>query len=460
MIKNIYMYYLDICKRIYQSSPDWIKAPVGWLPLSLVLGRHYRRQKKLLAQSASWDQEKLLSYQKNALFDMVEYAATSTQFYRDLFKKSGLPAKLESMEQFCQIPLIDKQEVKKLGKAVFSDTLPASQRYKVSTGGTSGSPLSFYMSNEAYAREWAFVHDLLSRYGIKPDDRKLSIRGVPISRGSGRKYIQYNPVYKELQVSPFHITEQIINREVDKIISFKPVYLHGYPSALELLAKLARANNWGGKLNLKGVLAISENLFPGQKELIEDAFCCEVFSFYGHSERLIFAGNWPGKRGYVIDPRYGFTEIINNELVGTGFINKATPLLRYKTGDMATIMEHGDGSGLLAMPRIEKVEGRWRQEIIIGKTGSRISITALNMHSDVFENVERFQFYQDTRGEVELRIVPMEAYSKSKDEQSIVKGLKEKVGDELDIEIVLLDSIELTGREKQLFLIQKLKLDN
>ena len=454
------MFYLDLCKRIYQSFPDWTKAPVGWLPLSIVLGRHYRRQKRFLAESASWDKEKLLSYQKSTLFDMVEYAATSTKYYRELFKELGLPARLESIDQFYRIPLIDKQKVKDLGKAVFSDKLPASQRYKVSTGGTSGSPLSFYMSSEAYGREWAFVHDLLSRYGINPDDRKLSIRGIPILEGSGKRYIRYNPVYKELQISPFHITEEIINGEVAKFISFKPVYLHGYPSALELLAKLAEANGWGKKLQLKGILAISENLFPGQKELIGNAFGCNVFSFYGHSERLIFAGNWPGEEGYIIDPRYGFAEFINGELVGTGFINKATPLLRYRTGDMATVNERGAGSGLLAMPRIEKVEGRWRQEIILGKTGSRISITALNMHSDVFNNVERFQFYQDTRGKVELRIVPMEAYLKSIDSPAIIKGIKDKVGDELDINLTLVDSIELTSREKQLFLIQKLELGN
>ena len=176
-------------------------------------------------------------------------------------------------------------------------------------------------------------------------------------------------------------------------------------------------------MKLKGILAISESLYPRQKEIIEKAFECKIISFYGHTEGLIFAGNTPCEEGYLLDPRYGFTEIINGELVGTGFINKATPLLRYKTGDIASVLdENRKSSDLFSMMRLEKVEGRWRQEIIIGKSGSKISITALNMHSAIFKNVERFQFYQNRPGKVELRIVPLSTYSEAKDSPAIDQG--------------------------------------
>lgn len=455
------MYFLDSIKNIYDKSPSWVKAPIGWIPLSIVLGADYRKQKNLLQQSLAWDMEQLVKYQKKLLFDMVEYAALSTPYYRRLFKDLGLPPRLQSMDQFFQIPVIDKEKVKALGDDIFSDAIPASRRYKVMTGGSSGSPSTFYMSAEAYAREWAFVHDLLARYNISPDDRKLSLRGIPFVQGKAQSFTKYNPIYRELQISPFHLTEEIVSNEVEKLLNFKPVYLHGYPSALELLAKLAKRHGWGRQLNMKGVLAISESLYPHQKLIIEDAFACDVFSFYGHTERLIFAGNSPGREGFLVDPRYGYTESIGGELIGTGFINKATPLLRYQTGDLAEIVDSDiESSGLNAMPRLEKVEGRWRQELIAGKSGAKISITALNMHSDVFLNVKRFQFYQDEVGKVELKIVPLEAYDQIRDNRAILQGFRDKVGDELDVQIKVVDSIALTERQKQLFLVQKLDLEN
>jgi len=455
------MHFLHNIKNIYEKSPSWVKAPIGWVPLSIVLGADYRKQKSFLQQSLAWDTEQLKKNQKKLLFDMVEYAALSTPYYRRLFKDLGLSPRLQSMDQFFKIPIIDKQKVKDLGDDIFSDAIPASGRYKVMTGGTSGSPLTFFMSTEAYAREWAFVHELLARYDIRPDDRKLGLRGVPLVQGKAQSFTKYNPIYRELQISPFHLTEEIVSHEVGKFLSFRPIYLHGYPSALELLAKLAKKDGWGRQLKMKGVLAISESLYPHQKSMIEDAFGCDVFSFYGHTERLIFAGDSPGRKGYLIDPRYGYTELVEGELIGTGFINKATPLLRYQTGDLAEIADSDiESSGLDTMPRLEKVEGRWRQELIAGKNGAKISITALNMHSDVFLNVSRFQFYQDEVGQVELKIVPLAAYDQTRDNRAILQGFRDKVGDELDVQIKLVDSIALTGRQKQLFLVQKLDLEN
>ena len=96
--------------------------------------------------------------------------------------------------------------------------------------------------------------------------------------------------------------------------------------------------------------------------------------------------------------------------------------------------------------------------MILGKTGALISVTALNMHSSVFENVERFQYYQDTQGKVELRIVPMDGFNVEIDISLIEKAFFEKVGHEFELDIEIVDSIELTVRQKQLFLIQKIKL--
>lgn len=74
------------------------------------------------------------------------------------------------------------------------------------------------MSSEAYAKEWAFVHDLNRRFGIEPTDRKIGLRGVPFLRANEGVYSQLNPVYRELQLSPFHLTEAVVNSLKKKIL--------------------------------------------------------------------------------------------------------------------------------------------------------------------------------------------------------------------------------------------------
>ncbi len=81
-----------------------------------------------------------------------------------------------------------------------------------------------------------------------------------------------------------------------------------------------------------------------KKEYVEKIFNTKVFSFYGHSERLVIAGECEYSTEYHVEPLYGYCEIIDEqgaasqfgEIVATGFLNNDMPLIRYKTGDMAS----------------------------------------------------------------------------------------------------------------------------
>ena len=300
---------------------------LSWLsciPTGYIFGNGYKKNLEFLRSSESWSRQQLCDYQFGKLVDTVEFAATTTPYYRDIFRKHAIPKRIKSIEDFERIPYIDKNDVRDAGDAIFSEAVSKNKRYMVSTGGTSGSQLSLMMSNEAYAIEWSFVHNYLERYAINTNDRKISLRGVPIKHGSREVYSKYNPIYHEMQISPFHLTETVMAKLKDKVKNFNPQYLHGYPSSLILFARLLKKIGLNKKMRLKGVLAISESLFDYQRDEIEQIFNCPVFTFYGHTERLLFAGDAPESRELSLDPRYGYAELKGSELVGTGFINKAT----------------------------------------------------------------------------------------------------------------------------------------
>jgi phenylacetate-CoA ligase len=136
----------------------------------------------------------------------------------------------------------------------------------------------------------------------------------------------------------------------------------------------------------------------------------------------------------------------SGELVGTGLLNRSMPLVRYRTGDHATMAESACDCGR-HWDRFTDIEGRWKQDMLDGRSGARISVTALNMHGDIFEHVARYQYYQTEPGRCVLRVMTTPGFEES-DERAILGAYRAKVGDELDMSIEIVEDIPLTERGK------------
>ena len=85
-------------------------------------------------------------------------------------------------------------------------------------------------------------------------------------------------------------------------------------------------------------------------------------------------------------------------------------------------------------------------------------MTAINMHSDVFDNVKQFMFYQDTREKVVLNIIKKATYTE-RDTEYIKRELYKKLGDDITLEVRFVEHIPPTKSGKARFLDQKLKID-
>ena len=126
--------------------------------------------------------------------------------------------------------------------------------------------------------------------------------------------------------------------------------------------------------------------------------------------------------------------------MGTGFIHRVVPFIRYRTGDHATYLgDRCDACGR-AHILIKDIRGHRTQEMLVASDGSLISWTALNMHDDTFAHVRQFRFYQDTPGKARLNIIPAEGFGE-KDRQRILRNLERKLDGRLDLTISLTDDI-------------------
>lgn len=434
---------LTAIKRAYRSVPYPFNAPLLHVPFEWFCGSAFRNQLKLLREQDACSPEQRQQLADQALIQYLKDAVQYTPFYSEFAKRAGIRT-IETPDILFKFPIIDKETLIREGERL-CDARYKNQRYLVSTGGTTGNQIHFYLSNDCYAKEWAFVAHFLSKHSISLNDRRLCLRGVEgIHQDS---LIGYNPLYKEQLISPFRLNVARIKAVLNEIQKFNPRWIHGYPSSVADFANILKSI--GAEIpSIKGVLLVSEKLHIDQKASISEMFGNNIATFYGLSERVIFAEKRDDT--YYPNELYGATELIDGELVGTGFSNRATYLIRYRTGDAA---QTSDSQSRLV--RIDEITGRWNREFLVGHKGERISMTALNIHCDVLNGVRRYQFFQSTPGKCTLKLMIDENFDASLIPK-ITNLFQAKVGTSLSITTQIVSDIPLTNRGKHRYIISEL----
>jgi len=439
------------------------------LPLRYVLGKLFRSNIRFVRNAQWWSIEQSREYQLKQLRRICNIAYSKTAYYRRTFDAIGFkPQDLGSPEDISALPTIDRQTI--------VDNLdnmcalsPNSPRVDYgSTGGSGGKPLYFYMPAKRSYIEYAYLVASWERVGYHLGMPMAVLRGRIVKPNRSGLYHEYDPLLRHHYYSNFHMNDDNMRRYIEHIAGIGPCFLHAYPSSASTLAFFIRRNKLEPPKNIRGVILESENVYPEQEELIGQVFSTRVFSCYGHSEKLVLAVGCEHSNDYHVWPTYGYFELIDDdghpittpgkrgEIVGTGFINDVVPFIRYRTGDYATYV----GNRCEACGRehiiIRDIRGHRTQEVLITATGSEISWTALNMHDDTFDHVQQFQFRQDTPGRAILRIVPADGFDDS-DRRRIIKNLSRKLDGQIELEIELTDSIQLSPRGKAIFVDQRIE---
>jgi phenylacetate-CoA ligase len=453
-------------RRVYENLPASIKQSVQLLPFAWLAGRGYR---DVLSREKWFDQagrEEVNRYQEQELRGVLEYATKQVPAYQHLRPIVERHSPFDALKSF---PLLDKDTV----QANPEDFLPRDfgklRHYEASTGGTSGNQLKFFLDDRSQSVELGFMHRQWRRVGYTPGCRKATFRGVPFRNLLPGVFWQHNPIYNELQFSPFHMSEANLAAYVDRIGRYRPDFFHGYPSAIDVLAEYVLRHGLTNKLpEIRAVLLASEGATKEQRTRIERAFATRAYSWYGHSERLVLAGECERNSTYHHFPDYGILEIVDDqgnscdqegdrgEIVGTGFHNRCMPLIRYRTADSATRVDFRCECGR-NWDRFTDVEGRWLQDVVIGKSGTQISIAALNMHGPLFERVVRYQYYQDCPGRCVLKLVVAPGFTEM-ERTAIEQAYNDKVGAEVEFRIDIVDDIPLTARGKHKMLDSRLEM--
>lgn len=421
-------------KRLYETMPRRLKFALAPVLVNRFLENPVFRQ--------TWEQieafkvlgEDDRSARQFALLkDTLIYAYSNVPFYRRRFDEAGFePKAMVSPAEISALPLLEKADAIRAGEDLYSVDR-ALDYYETFTGGSSGQALRVLLDKDSIFRERAFVTNFLAEFGYDPK----TTRSVAFFGHGGTRDYYYSPLKNEIVISPFRLFDDSqIEAICTDIKRFGAKFLLGYPSAIALLAR--RVKSHGINLRFNQVVFYAENHSADDKAVVEEAFGCGVTSYYGHTERSVFAAITDAE--CLFSDCYGYTELVPDvypneyRIVCTGFISRKMPLIRYATDDHVVV----DASG-----RMHLVGHKRSDVFLIARNGARVFKGAMTLHGPELSNITCYQYYQEIPGRATLRLVADRPLSLSK-----IEGLRAQLDRRteglLDVAIEYVDAVELT----------------
>ncbi|HXT42185.1 MAG TPA: hypothetical protein VN887_19410 [Candidatus Angelobacter sp.] len=451
----------------YNALPRWLQSVLGTayrqLPQSWRYGARYGEFKKIAMEGEHWPLEETQHYQLKQLRAVLHHAASHCPYYQRSFGRAGFrPENVHSPKDLKDCPFLEKRDLQEHLTDMVSTELRASQRLYMTTGGSTGVPVGFYLQKGvSRPKEQVFLETLWRRAGYFDGARLAVIRGHVVSSQAQGRIVSYDATRNWMLLSSYHLTLDRLPEYLEALEKFRPDFVHAYPSAALQLAEYLEKSGHAWRLPLRGLLCGSERLTLPQKRLLERVFNCRVYRWYGHAERVALAGEGAQSELYYFFPQYGFVEFgpPDNEglceIIGTSFHNMAMPLIRYRTGDYARLAQPTDASNLEhPWPAAVEIAGR-QQEYLVSATGRRISLTAFNMHDTAFDDLYAVQFYQDQPGAAEFRYIAGPQFHSSR-LLKIEEAILHKLGDDFTITFREVKEVDKTARGKHRWLVSKL----
>ena len=461
--------------RLWQSRvPASIKSvcarPLAWVGWKRAYGRRFVANLQFAIRAEGWTADASRAYQLKQVLGICRLACERTAFYRRVFAEAGFnPQDLRSLDDLARVPTIDRETVCRHLEEMCTVSPRSAGVDRIATGSTGGVPLYFYIGINRSAVEYAYLVASWQRASYTPDMQLAELRGRIVRPDRTGLRHEHDPLLRRHYYSTFHMNDDNMRRYLEHMATIGPCYLLVYPSSIAALARFIRRSGRAVPANIRGILAGSEMVYPEQRTLVQEVFGARLFSWYGHTEKIVLAAGCEHSTDYHVWPTYGCFELLDEqgkpvttpgqrgEIVGTGFINTVVPFIRYRTGDYATYV--GDRCEACGREHtiIRDIRGHRTQEMLIAADRSEISWTALNMHDDTFANVRQFQFYQDTPGRAVLRIVPATGFS-DEDRQRIQRNMGLRLDGRVTFTLDLVGAIPLSPRGKTIYVDQRIKV--
>ena len=434
---------------IYSRLPAWLQdlavTAQGALYYRQRFGGKFREEHALLKATEMATPLQLELLQVARVKKMLFHAARHVPQYQSrISNRSWEKLRAGDWSSFYDLPITEKSSLRLNPQSFLSQLKPRSGWIEWNTSGTTGSPIQLFYEPGAVSRQYAYVERYREQAGVSRFERRAQFTGKLIVPGDhSSRYWRYDWANRALLLSTVHLTPETIPQYLKALRDFQPAYLSGYPSAIALLARHALRFP-EQSLRIPAILTSAETLLPEQRIAMEAAFEAKVYDQYGQTEMQSFWFECRYRRMHT-HPLFGVTEIIHpdgshcrpgetGDVVLTGLINRAMPLIRYRIGDRASWSDEDRCPCGRSMPIVERIEGRKEDYLY---TSQRGWVGRMDPALKGVNGILECQFIQETMHRLRILLVPAADFSAA-DRALLAKNVKDRLGASihLDFEIV------------------------
>jgi phenylacetate-CoA ligase len=375
-------------------------------PLARLHG--YWLYRTTLRKMEGWSTERRKDWIFRRLHQVLVQANEGIPFYREKFRRAGFDpgSQFKSLADLPRVPILTKDEVRAhWGQMVDSRFVRGS--VLAHTSGTTGQPMTMRLNEYYVAFDYAcmFRHWAKAGYGFR--SRYAAIRSYVPDEAEDPLW-SYNWWQNTLYMSAYHLKPSNATDYLDALVRFRPEYLRGYVSSINILAEMAYSRRHEFDF-VRGIFTASETLSEFERANVERTFGKKLWDWYGMTEPAVVITERVDHNGMEVDWEYGFPEFEHGDglgaderrLLATSLHNPAMPFIRYDTQDIARVDDGLDAAGLY--PRVRAMVGR-KDECLVTPDGGRLP--SLNFYSllQTYTDILRFQFVQTDSGHVTLKL--------------------------------------------------------
>lgn len=386
--------------------------------------------------------ELVSEHQKKKFSELLKYCVENVEFY----KSYNASVKLQ------ELPVITKLTIKQNYDLLKSPLYKESDTYCLSTSGSTGTPFKMLQNTDKRNRVLAEMMYFWGKAGYKIGMKYVFFRiWTDKNKKSKLSAFARNLIMSDILSLDEHNLEniRIMLKKNEKI-----KMLLGYASTFENLVNyLIKCGDTSDMFNIKAVISGSEVLTESTRKKLKQVFGCEVVSYYSNQENGSFAQECTSNTDFHVNTASYIVEILKPDsdehvadgeigrVVVTDLYNRAMPLIRYDTGDMAVYAEHS-GCGYKGQV-LKNISGR-QVDMIYATDGTPLSPHTWSVYMWKYDELKQYQFIQNGKKEYVLKINGGDVYA----DEEIQAYLKTILGEDADIEIERVEEIPVLASGK------------
>ncbi len=327
----------------------------------------------------------LRALQLERLNRTLAHASANSPFYQNRFQNRQRRP-LDSLQGLTELPFTSADDLRQQGLQMLGVSQSAIERVvTLESSGTTGPAKRLYFTGEELARTQAFFRLGMGPY-LDPGDRVLILLPGELPASAGNLLATaLQPLGVDCQIEgividPGRCVTLLAEEDFDCVV--------GIP--VQVLSVLRHPNVLTiPRDRIKSVFLTSDYVPSALVKEIDKRWGCPAINHYGMTEMALTGGvECRALYGYhlrephlyfeVIDPVNGRTLPAGEtgEVVVTTLTRKGLPLIRYRTGDLASLIDEPCPCGS-NLPRLSKLQGRIAQRMNIG-AGQQLGIPQLD----------------------------------------------------------------------------------